>query len=75
MSVLPTTTDRCGPGAAGRGHTALDTGHECLVGRLAIAGALEVLGEVGVQPLQRPQQVLLAEAHGGPEERRVVVQD
>ncbi len=39
----------------------LGAGHEGLVGRFVIAGVLEALGQVCVQPLQRPQQLLLAE--------------
>ncbi len=60
---------RCWRRSAGRGShgtqrkAELDAGHERFVHRLAIIAAdLEVLGQVGVQPLQRPQEVLLAEA-------------
>ncbi len=49
-----------------------NAGHERFGHRLAIIAAdLEVLGQVGVQPLQRPQQVLFAEADGRHERDRI----
>ena len=70
---------RGGRRSAGRGShgtqrkAELDAGHERFVHRLAVIAAdLEVLGQVGVQPLQRPQQLLLAEADGRHERDRLV---
>jgi len=60
-----------GPGRAGPAQAQLDAGRDALLGRFAFVKRM--LGEVGVQTLQRAQKVVPSQLLGGPEVHRLRV--